>query len=723
MLNPLFPYDLEQVAYNSHVESIVNILNQRTQNTEKSFFRILVCFFMTKVASSMRVTIDTEDRGNIPINNYTVALAPSGYAKGHAVNVLETEIFNLFKERFEQSTISEVSEIALRRLSAKRSSLKGTEEAEEFEKTKKEFELSGIIPFTFDSGSVPAIKQLRHTLLMADIGAINLQIDEIASNLMGSTELLNAYLELYDQGLIKAKLTKNTAESVRREELPGKTPSNMLLFGTPTKLFDGATVENHFLEFLEIGYARRCFFGLGTINNAEITRSPEEIYDELCAINRSNAIGYWAEYFQKLADPIMHNWRLTLNRQEGICLLGYRLYCEARAKELPETDTIGKAELSHRYFKALKLAGAFTFIAMESDISEEVLMQAIKITEDSGRDFNILRTRDKAYVRLAKYIASADSSLTHADLVEALPFYKSTLAARNELMTLATAWGYKRHIIIRKKVIDGIDLFTGETLEATDLTALICSYSFHYANNFTSVEVDFSELPILTTTIDNGLRLQWANHHFRGEHRNENNAIEGFNLIVIDVDGGTQAEYAHNLFSNYIHFIHTTKRSTEEDNRFRLLLPLSHKLKLDADDYVQFMQAILEWLPFNVDEQTNQRSRKWEAFENATIYQNTEGELLDVLQFIPHTAKYEQAQQAKKDISNMDALEKWFFSNVNNTGRNNQILKYALALYDAGKSHTDIINLVLAFNAKLPNPLNKTEIESTIFVTLAKKFV
>ena len=78
MENTLFPYDLEAVPHNLAVEQIVTILNQRTQNTEKEFFRILVCFFLSKLASSMRVSIDTEDRGNIPINNYTVALAPSG---------------------------------------------------------------------------------------------------------------------------------------------------------------------------------------------------------------------------------------------------------------------------------------------------------------------------------------------------------------------------------------------------------------------------------------------------------------------------------------------------------------------------------------------------------------------------------------------------------------------------------------------------------------------
>ena len=722
-MNSIFPYDLDKIPHNPRVEQLTEILNKRTQNTEKDFFRILCCFFLGKIASSMRASIDTADRGNIPINNYTVALAPSGYAKGYAVSVLENEIFSGFKETFESLTVPYISDVNIRRVASKRAASKGLDEEEVYEQVKKEFESAGVIPFTFDSGSVPAIKQLRHALLLGQIGSISLQIDEVASNLVGNTDILTAYLELYDQGYIKGKLTKNTSDNIRREEISGKTPSNMLLFGTPTKLFDGGAIENHFIDFLDIGYARRCFFAYGNINSKDVTKSPEQVYEELVAVNQGNSISKMYDYFQKLADPAMHNWHVSLLRPEAIILISYKMYCEYRAEQLPETDTISKAEMSHRYFKALKLAGVFAFIDIEMNITEEYLLQAIKITEDSGKAFKSLLNRDKSYVRLAKYIASVNTPLTHADLLEALPFYKSTASARQELMTLATAWGYKRYIVIKKKVIDGIELFSGETLKETSLQQLGCSYSLSWVEDFEYVELEFSQLKQLTTTVVNNQRLQWCNHAFDKNYRNEKNAIEGFNLVVIDVDGGIQAEYVHKLFSEYVHFIHTTKRSTDEENRFRLILPLSHWLYLDAEDYRDFMKAIIDWLPFLVDQQTNQRSRKWEAYENATIFSNDEGKLLDVLSFIPHTTKYQQAQAAKQQISNLSCLEKWFYDSIDTVGRNNQMLKYAFALYDSGMSHVDIQNTVKDFNKKLPVPLTENELNSTVFVSLAKKFI
>ena len=82
----------------------------------------------------------------------------------------------------------------------------------EFDKVNTEFNKAGAYPFTFDSGTAPAVKQLRHKLLLANCGAINLQIDEIGSNLVKEVEVLNLFLELYDQGMTKQKLTKNTAD-------------------------------------------------------------------------------------------------------------------------------------------------------------------------------------------------------------------------------------------------------------------------------------------------------------------------------------------------------------------------------------------------------------------------------------------------------------------------------------------------------------------------------
>lgn len=71
-------FDLANVPHNPILEEITGLINNKTQNPERGFFRVLLCYFFGKMSASMRVSITTKDRGNIPVNIYAVALATSG---------------------------------------------------------------------------------------------------------------------------------------------------------------------------------------------------------------------------------------------------------------------------------------------------------------------------------------------------------------------------------------------------------------------------------------------------------------------------------------------------------------------------------------------------------------------------------------------------------------------------------------------------------------------
>src|SRR5690606_25159114 len=122
----------------------------------------------------------------------------------------------------------------------------------------------------------------------------------------------------------KTKLTKNTTENQRNEELDGKTPTNMLLFGTPAKLLDGGQTEDQFYSFLETGYARRCLFGYGQHDRKAFkSMSAEEIYKKLTQPTNSTSINKWSMHFHKLADPAMFGWKLDVEDDVGIKLISY----------------------------------------------------------------------------------------------------------------------------------------------------------------------------------------------------------------------------------------------------------------------------------------------------------------------------------------------------------------------------------------------------------------
>ncbi len=713
-------YDLTGVTHHPVIEELSDVLCNRTQNTDKSFFRAELAYFIGKLASTMRVTVATKDRGELPVNVYALALATSGFGKGYSVNIIEEEVLAAFKERFLEETFPLIADKNLWDIANKRAARKATDPEEEREKVLQEFNRLGAYPFTFDSGTTPAIKQLRQKLLLANCGAINLQTDEIGSNLVGATEVLTTFLELYDQGIIKQKLTKNTAESIRSEEIDGKTPANMLLFGTPSKLLDGGQAEDEFYSMLETGYARRCIFGIGQQNKkASHLLTPEEIYRNLTHSNNSATVDKWREQFRKLADPVKFGSCVYVPDDVAVELIRYKVDCEQIADALPEHKEIAKAEISHRFSKALKLAGAFAYIDGVVHMTMDHLRQAILLVEESGEAFKTILNREKSYVKLAKYIAAESTDLTHADLHEALPFYKSSVSARNEMMSLAIAWGHKQHIIIKKSYVDGIEFFRGETLTKTDLNKMILSYSNNFAYDYITEEngVPFDQLHILAQAQD----THWANHSFVRGHRTEDNVIEGFNMVVLDIDHGVSLVQAQELMKDYTYLTYTTKRSTDDENRFRLIIPINYHLDLDSDDYKEFMTNIEAWLPFEVDSSTHQRSRKWASHEHCQYHYN-QGELLDALQFIPRTAKNEQYLQDFQKIESMGNLERWFAQRMAIGNRNNNMLRYALALMNTGMSFTDVAKHVYEFNAKLSNKLAESEIDSTILQTVAKRY-
>jgi hypothetical protein len=702
------------MEYHPASEKLVEILCSKTQNSNPLFFRVLVGYYFSLVASMMRASIATHDRGDIPVNMYALNLSTSGSGKGFSTNIIENQVINQFRGRFLEETFPILAENNLPKLALKRANRKSTDPDEELVRVQKEFEQLGSLVFSFDSGTPAAVKQMRHKLLMADAGSVNLQIDEIGSNLVGNVDVLNTFLELYDMGLIKQKLIKNTSDNIRNEEIVGRTPTNMLLFGTPSKLLNGSKTEEELYSMLETGYARRCFFGYSRASNKAVNQTPEQVYAQLTNQDSNSYLEELSDKLEALADIINVNKRLVMSKETSLLLIEYRLKCEREAELYPEHEEIKKAEISHRYFKALKLAGAYAFVDDSPELTENHLYQAIKLAEESGDAFNKLLTRDRAYVKLAKYLGSVKRDVTQADLTEDLPFYRGPSSQKSEMLTLATAWGYKNNVIIKKAFSDGIEFLRGETLKETDLSKMVLSYSTDITTDYRNEHAPFDQLHKLTQAPG----LHWVAHHLNGGYRNEENCIPGFNLVVIDVDGGVNISTVKLLLKNYKFLIYTTKRHTETENRFRIILPINYELSLDAKDYKEFMSNIYEWLPFEVDTATNQRARKW--LSNDGTFEYNEGEVLDALPFIPKTSKNEERKELMNSQQSMDNLERWVINNIGDGNRNNMLLRFAMILLDGGFDFETIRQRVMTLNNKIADKLDEAEIMSTIMITVAK---
>lgn len=707
--------DYLKAPYFKRAEDLANMIAGKIHTDNVAFLRVSIAYQFAKIASNMRINIKTHDRGTIPVNMYAINLAPSGMGKGHSTNIIEDHLMKEFYENFLELVLPDVVEESIAKLAVDRAKKSQRAPEEEERAAKDEYNRAGAYAFSFDSATTPAVKQLRHKLLMAGAGALSMEIDEIGSNLLSNAEVLTAFLELYDIGKIKQKLTKNTSDSVRNEEIKGLTPTNLMLMGTPAKLLDGGKVEQELTSLFETGYGRRCIFSYTDKTNRKDNLTPEERYKQATSHKSHTDMAIYSQHLASLADPIYFGQELSMSKDLAIELVSYQMDCEKRAEALPDHEQIRKAEITHRYFKAVKMAGAYAFVDKSPTIEQHHLDGAIRVVEESGIAFENLLRRERNFIRLAKYILNVGHEITNVDLVEELPFFNGSVSKKQELMNLAVAWAYKQGGVIKRKFEDGIEFYSGEMLTRTNLNKMILSHSDDFAYNYKPALAPFGKL----NRVFDKDGYQFCTHYFKDGHRNNENALDGFNLLVIDIDEGNTLEEARTFLKEFKYWIYTTKRHTDAKHRFRIVMPLSHELKLNESDYKQFMDNVLEFLPFNPDTSVNQRSRKWACYGNSEY--KAEGKLFPVMPFIPKTSKSDQLKAKLKELGNLNALERWFINNTGDGNRNNQLFKYAAMLVDANKTYQEIEYAVKELNNKLPDKLDEAELTSTILITAAKE--
>ena len=716
MSNNLKPFD--QMKYDPVTEMLTDIMCAKTQNKERMFFRVANSYYWGVLASQMHATIEGWGGSKIPINIYAMNLSPSGTGKGYSTGLVEEQVIDRFRNTYMEVTFPMAANNNMQLIAHQRAKRKGTDPVDEMESLEKEFNSIGSLLFSFDSATVPAVKQLRHKLNLAKSGGVNLQVDEIGANLVGQTETLNAFLELYDKGMIKDKLVKSSAENTRFERIEGFTPTNMLLFGTPSKLLDSGLTQKYLTEMLEMGYARRCFFGYIPKVKKDVAADATALVNQMFNNGSDAQLDALSCSLEQLADISNMNKVIRIEHDEAIYLMEYKISCDKRAECLKDHETIMRSEMENRFFKVLKLAGAYAFRDYSPNITIDHLDAAMRLAEDSGEHFARLMQPEFDYEKVAKYLADCGTSVTLPDLEQALPCFRGSKQQKDQCIEYAVAWGYKHNIVI-KKLYDGNILFLrGETLKKTNLDEIIISTSTKLAEGYVSVRIPFDKLSMLGSTNN----YHWANHHFEGGYRRDDHTQLGFNTIVLDVDGTLPLATAIELMKGYKAYFYTTKRHQDSDglDRYRIILPTNYELQLDKEEYKMFMDNVMSALPFEMDESCNQRNKKWLTCESAETHIN-DGELFDVIPYIPRTAKNEEREAKFKDQKDLDNLERWVLNNTGDGNRNKQLYNFAMVLYEGGLDFVDIGARVRSLNDKLADKLDEQELQATILKSIQSK--
>ena len=102
--------DLTNLPRHPMMESMVDDLCPENEPHNRPFYRIMVGYFFSKMAASMRAVVDSPVIGDVPVNCCAVALAPSGFGKNTSVSAIERGGMKGFKNRFITETMPVIAE-------------------------------------------------------------------------------------------------------------------------------------------------------------------------------------------------------------------------------------------------------------------------------------------------------------------------------------------------------------------------------------------------------------------------------------------------------------------------------------------------------------------------------------------------------------------------------------------------------------------------------------
>ena len=258
------------------------------------------------------------------------------------------------------------------------------------------------------------------------------------------------------------------------------------------------------------------------------------------------------------------------------------------------------------------------------------------------------------------------------------------------------------------------------------MTDIIVSWSDHPGRGYRSTSQDLSWNRVVNLFCMSKPNMAWCAHRFHYGIRRESHVIEGFNLVVLDVDGTATFDIARKALDGLAAFLHSTKRHGKDNlHRFRVVIPLNEILYLNRAAYRQFMHCIYDWIPFEVDRQTADRARRWMCNDSPgpDKFLMT-GDFLNPASFLSPIKKEATKTNTRKSShiartpEDLEGLRNHLLARMHKGNRNNTLYRYGRAVLDSGIGRHFARGHILDLNNQHSNPLDMTELEATVFRSL-----
>ena len=600
---------------------------------------------ITTFASQFRRNIKMWDGiTDVPVNAISFVITGSGAGKDSSVKAAR-KCFSKGYKYTKEKMIARVTSDAIRQ--AKREGQQNPEDRAVYGQYLKPIPPIDITPTTGE-GLVQHINDLDAVGIGAGIMYSGEFSDELAYN-QNMIENIKILSEIYDTGDRDVKYTKSVES--RSKQISGQ-PVSGLFVGSPGHiLFDAPTMKKFHIAFTS-KLARRSWLCYTPEKIEEPTfETMEEMLDNEEVIEtkaKQARVGIDQESLAIAKHNLSYiNKTINISEEAEKLFKVYKRYNSDLIDESANEESTYNLIRRHLQWKALKLAGAFTLMKKEEEISKESYIEAIRFCELLDNDMiELEKALNKSpHEQLADYMKTKQlvegSAVINAHELTTKGFMKPvSLSKLKEMVALCA--GYDKHSLysvvdegtsiqyqpivktevigITSKILDWTELNTA--IEKNDKQAKDMAKKTMGTKVYDGFEYDektFADLAVLLNC-----DAAFSPFKFKDGIRSKNNIISGAKWIVFDIDNTTlSAEDVHFMLGNYNHHIALTSDPNNK-YKYRLLLELDAEVSVSPDIWRHFCTLVAKEVGVHIDKVP--QSQIFYSYAGRDVYSNLEGE-------------------------------------------------------------------------------------------------
>ena len=657
-------------------------------------------YLLGTLASMRRVTIASleDDTDVLPIMYYGITIAKSGAGKDRSVSLAQSMAKTTIEKYFEglAKTITKYNG-SMSRINAPL------------------IDQEPVLEFM--SGTTEGFANTRDILQKIGFGCCNYRISELGDMARNAdfNELLTMMVMAWEKGDTPAKIVKTT----KVIEVKG-VPTNMLLYGSPSKIKDDENIDEKITNAMTSGLGRRSF----VVYEDEYNSNLDEVSDvELLAQRKKKKDGVdeLESIDSYLSDLMVSGHKnISCSDEAYLAIKRYELECKKKAEKNKTLTEPMIAELNDRAWKAYKLAGLYAWANGSDTVSEEDVKDAIEWAEACSDGFIKLVTKKTTRERIFDLIIRSDKPISRDEIATGLS--KISKQELDHNIQMLHEYAERKDFVLIEEQQNKKYKYSLKEVNTVDENNITLSGSKDLAHNYIERSMNWLEIEKVLKG-----EVNYSAGTFIDGHRTKDNYKGTQDIIILDVDEGMSLSLAKQFFSEWQCVIATTRNHNKEKNgktndRFRVVLLPNKKIELDSSKFSELMRNVANKLCIQVDEACFDSSRMYFGNKDAEVWFSPSKNRFDISCCIPDTKRETEQREISRQndaIISAEGVEKYFLMKIESEGqRNNNLLKYCLMMKDAGEDYTA---KTLGLNSMLVEPLSELEIERTIFRTASKK--